>query len=166
MARTCPDGHRSESEDYCDVCGLALDGDAAAGTPEPAEEEPTAPDLPPVRTSGQECPNCAATNPADALFCEACGYDYTTGTMPRPAPLLSILDLDAPVPGGEGAQTASGAGGQPAASGQREAPASQGTSSDDLQQPGDSQQPGDAGPTPAPSTDTMALSVDSSVPAP
>jgi hypothetical protein len=98
MARTCPDGHRSESEDYCDVCGLALDGDAAAGTPEPAEEEPTAPDLPPVRTSGQECPNCAATNPADALFCEACGYDYTTGTMPRPLESLLTLPEDSGSP--------------------------------------------------------------------
>ena len=24
------------------------------------------------------------TNTAEALFCEACGYDFTTGTMPRP----------------------------------------------------------------------------------
>ena len=32
----------------------------------------------------QPCPNCAMTNTAEALFCEACGYDFTTGTMPRP----------------------------------------------------------------------------------
>jgi hypothetical protein len=29
------------------------------------------------------------------LFCENCGYDYTTGTMPRPA---SALDLSTPPP--------------------------------------------------------------------
>jgi hypothetical protein len=31
----------------------------------------------------QDCPNCGAANAVDALFCEACGYDFTTGTMPR-----------------------------------------------------------------------------------
>ncbi|MDV3220478.1 FHA domain-containing protein, partial [Intrasporangium sp.] len=32
-----------------------------------------------------ECPNCEAPNPPGALFCEACGYDFTTGAMPRVA---------------------------------------------------------------------------------
>jgi FHA domain len=32
-------------------------------------------------------------NTADALFCEACGYDFTTGTMPRPTPPTNALDL-------------------------------------------------------------------------
>ncbi|MEW1954457.1 FHA domain-containing protein [Terrabacter sp. NPDC080008] len=30
-----------------------------------------------------ECPNCHTENPDGALFCEACGYDFTTGAMPR-----------------------------------------------------------------------------------
>ena len=94
MARTCPDGHVSRSEDYCDVCGLALAD--APGAPEP---DATAPDLAPVRGTTQECPSCAATNPADALFCEACGYDYTTGTMPRPVESsLSLPALTEPAP--------------------------------------------------------------------
>lgn len=89
MARTCPDGHPSASEDYCDVCGIAMTSGSGG------EPDATEPDLSPVRAGTQECPNCAATNPADALFCEACGYDYTTGTMPRPVePLLSL-----PLPG-------------------------------------------------------------------
>ncbi|MDO5501349.1 MAG: hypothetical protein Q4F67_16905, partial [Propionibacteriaceae bacterium] len=46
---------------------------------------------------GVVCPNCSVMNAPGALFCEACGYDYTTGTMPRP-PEPSILDLDAPLP--------------------------------------------------------------------
>lgn len=91
MARTCPDGHVSASEDYCDVCGIAM----TSGSGADLEPDATAPDLSPVRGGTQECPNCAAANPADALFCEACGYDYTTGTMPRPVePLLSL-----PLPG-------------------------------------------------------------------
>jgi hypothetical protein len=34
-------------------------------------------------------------NLADALFCEACGYDFTTGTMPRSATSKNPLDLGA-----------------------------------------------------------------------
>ena len=29
------------------------------------------------------CPNCHTENAEGALFCEACGYDFTTGAMPR-----------------------------------------------------------------------------------
>jgi hypothetical protein len=44
-----------------------------------------------------ECPNCGTHHDAAALFCEACGYDFTTGTMPRPpdAASPSSLHLDA-----------------------------------------------------------------------
>ena len=30
------------------------------------------------------CPNCGGDNVADALFCEECGYDFTTGQLPPP----------------------------------------------------------------------------------
>jgi hypothetical protein len=30
------------------------------------------------------CPNCGSPHDDAALFCEACGYDFTTGTLPRP----------------------------------------------------------------------------------
>jgi hypothetical protein len=30
------------------------------------------------------CPNCGTDNEADALFCESCGYDFTTGSLPPP----------------------------------------------------------------------------------
>jgi hypothetical protein len=105
MAGICENGHRSATDDYCDVCGLPV-------RPLPATPSPSA--APPAPTT-QRCPNCGATNPADALFCEACGYDYTTGTLPRSdaagmlglrrpdapvvvaAPATSSLDIDAPV---------------------------------------------------------------------
>jgi hypothetical protein len=83
----CPNGHDSQAVDYCDVCGAAMPpagsaaGDTVAvpvldpdATP-PADETPA--------PSGQDCPSCGTANAADALFCEACGYDFTTGTMPR-----------------------------------------------------------------------------------
>lgn len=101
MARQCPDGHLSQSEDYCDTCGLAIAADAV----EPAADaDATAPELAAVPGSSQECPNCSAHGPVDALFCEACGYDYTTGTMPRaveppsfPMP-ASLADPGRPMP--------------------------------------------------------------------
>ena len=89
---TCPSGHPSVSTDYCDVCGLPI-GTAAA----PAAAAVPAPDVaapaPGAAPAGQTCPNCSEAASADALFCESCGYDFTTGTMPRPA---SSLDLSAP----------------------------------------------------------------------
>lgn len=84
---TCPAGHDSAAGDYCDVCGLPIeesvaDAPAAPEAPAEPEEEP------------ETCPNCQAASPPNALFCEACGYDFTTGTAPRP--MDSMLDLDAP----------------------------------------------------------------------
>jgi hypothetical protein len=92
---TCPSGHDSTADDYCDVCGLPITdagpsstpaGDAPAAPPETAVPTPAVP-------AGATCPNCSALNPENALFCEACGYDFTTGQAPR---LPSPLDLDAP----------------------------------------------------------------------
>ena len=71
---TCPAGHDTTATDYCDVCGIAM---GAAASPADAPDPADAP------ASGT-CPNCSAANPANALFCEACGYDFTTGSMPRP----------------------------------------------------------------------------------
>lgn len=86
MTAVCPAGHTSQSDDYCDVCGMPIDAGAATGeaaTPPPPTDAPT---QAPEQTSrpAQSCPNCGTPNVADALFCEACGYDFTTGTMPRP----------------------------------------------------------------------------------
>ncbi|MEO6411619.1 MAG: FHA domain-containing protein, partial [Pedococcus sp.] len=60
-----------------------------------------------AETATQECPHCGTDNDSAALFCEACGYDFTTGTMPRPADVapVSSLDLDAGV-GSAGAAAA------------------------------------------------------------
>jgi hypothetical protein len=108
---TCPDGHTSQSGDYCDVCGLPIQGagagaaGSAAGSSAPVPSPlppplptPSAPagrspaagpstsglSLDAPRTATRTCPNCSTDNPADALFCENCGYDFTTGQLPRP----------------------------------------------------------------------------------
>ncbi|MDR1513226.1 MAG: zinc ribbon domain-containing protein, partial [Propionibacteriaceae bacterium] len=73
----CPDGHDSKTTDFCDQCGMPL----PAGAPDPgaglASPAPAAPLQAP-----ETCPHCGAPKPWGALFCEACGYDYTTGALP------------------------------------------------------------------------------------
>src|SRR5690606_15104206 len=47
------------------------------------------------------CPNCAASNIPGALYCENCGYDFTTGQLPRPLdPPAGVTQADvvAPLP--------------------------------------------------------------------
>jgi hypothetical protein len=93
MSAVCPNGHTSGAEDFCDTCGAKIDLEnqpEAAAAPEPeaasgssaagegSSEAAAAPEQ-------QVCPNCAAPNTPDALFCEACGYDFTTGALPRGA---------------------------------------------------------------------------------
>jgi hypothetical protein len=88
MIAICPVGHSSLAQDYCDVCGLPID--ATNTTPQVTGPATTGPaTLPPTGAAGsappeQPCPSCGAQNSVDALFCENCGYDFTTGTMPRP----------------------------------------------------------------------------------
>jgi hypothetical protein len=116
MSAVCPNGHTSQSEDYCDTCGSPIDPSAVAtGSAAPAGSAASAsgaagaasaagaaggasgasgPEVSaipgssldldaPEAPSGPVCPNCGTENSDGALFCEACGYDFTTGAMPR-----------------------------------------------------------------------------------
>jgi hypothetical protein len=72
----CPAGHQTSQTDFCDTCGLPVPGG-----------QPGIPAAPPpvvVTAATVICPNCQVPNVAEALFCEACGYDFTTGTLPAP----------------------------------------------------------------------------------
>lgn len=84
MTATCPNGHTSSADDYCDVCGVPIDSAAQSAAapppPPPPVDTPAAPPVDAAASSGQLCPDCATANSADALFCEACGYDFTTKT--------------------------------------------------------------------------------------
>lgn len=88
MTLTCPEGHQSEATDYCDTCGAPMTGGVPSvggslpvgGAPSGASPDP-GPD-PGAAAPSQTCPHCGAANLADALFCEACGYDFTTGAAP------------------------------------------------------------------------------------
>lgn len=82
----CPAGHTSTAADYCDQCGLPIE--SGGGAP-PARVVAEAP-------AGAVCANCGVANAPDALFCEACGYDFTTGTPPRSA--ASPVPAESPAP--------------------------------------------------------------------
>lgn len=78
---TCPNGHQSTSTDYCDICGSPIENAA------PPASAPT-----PVVATTTTCPHCGAPASSLALFCETCGYDFTTGSLPAgadPAPAVA-----------------------------------------------------------------------------
>ncbi len=106
----CPDGHTSESTDYCDVCGAPIGSSSSPAAAPPAPVAPTT------------CPHCGSPAAGGALFCENCGYDFTTGATPvaaagsAPAPStpassapVSSLDLGGPATSPHGTPAVGGA---------------------------------------------------------
>lgn len=101
MSTRCPNGHDSADAEWCDTCGARLGAAPSASTPAPGPVPTSAESLlasPP--TAGAPCPSCGCVNPASALFCEECGYDFTTGQRPEPvaavpAPPVAPADPDA-----------------------------------------------------------------------
>ena len=79
----CPNGHDSQSSDYCDTCGAPISQNAAAASGAATPQGGATASTP--EAEPETCPSCGADKTASALFCEACGYDFTTGTMPRSA---------------------------------------------------------------------------------
>ncbi len=79
----CPNGHDSQSSDYCDTCGAPISQNAAAASGAATPQGGATASTP--EAEPETCPSCGADKAASALFCEACGYDFTTGTMPRSA---------------------------------------------------------------------------------
>jgi FHA domain-containing protein len=80
---TCPKGHASGTDDFCDTCGAKIGGAAAAAAdPAPAVVQ----GAPPVAAGGAPCPNCGTPRAGATRFCEDCGYDHTTGKVPLLTP--------------------------------------------------------------------------------
>ncbi|MFG1943768.1 FHA domain-containing protein [Nonomuraea sp. NPDC048826] len=73
---TCPQGHASGSDDYCDVCGAMIAAPAAT-TPSQAAGQAT--------QTVEGCPVCAT--PRVGSFCEVCGHSFEGGAPPVQAPL-------------------------------------------------------------------------------
>ncbi|GHF35932.1 hypothetical protein GCM10010218_16720 [Streptomyces mashuensis] len=101
---TCPNGHPSGAEDWCEVCGHRMAGTVAPSGP----AVPPPPPAPPGTTGGygwptgdatvqaELCPQCRTPREAQAPFCEECRYNFLTRTA----------NPYAPPPGGQGFQSA------------------------------------------------------------
>lgn len=68
MTATCPNGHVSETTDYCDRCGALIDV---------PDEQRTPPSEVTRRSAASECPVCGTARVADDRFCESCGHDFS-----------------------------------------------------------------------------------------
>ena len=65
---SCPKGHASTESDFCSECGAKIAGAAPAA----ASAIPS--------TGAPLCPDCKAERlDADIVFCEVCGYNFSTG---------------------------------------------------------------------------------------
>jgi hypothetical protein len=78
---TCPSGHQSASDDYCDVCGTLIG--TAVLTPfvqAPGSMPGQAPGQAPGGVSPAEggCPRCGV--PRVGQFCESCGFDFNAAS--------------------------------------------------------------------------------------
>lgn len=96
----CPAGHDSEWDDYCSVCGATLSADP--DTPVGGADGPGS------GGAGGQCKNCGAAHRPEDVFCESCGFDFATETLPggqetTPAAVHGAGD------GGSGAPSASAA---------------------------------------------------------
>jgi hypothetical protein len=79
---TCPSGHQSSSDDFCDVCGVLIGAPPSLAPGQaPAEAAWTgagAVGMPAGLTGlvpADPCPRCGVTRAGQ--FCESCGYDFT-----------------------------------------------------------------------------------------
>ena len=77
----CPNGHRSADPEWCDTCGARIGG-APAESPAAVPPEPASASVAQPGMARVDCPNCGLSNDAANLFCEQCGYDFTTGQAP------------------------------------------------------------------------------------
>ncbi|MFI1931214.1 FHA domain-containing protein [Streptomyces sp. NPDC020330] len=127
---TCPNGHQSGSEDWCEVCGhrMANGGAPSGAVPPPPPPPPPAPGYGyPQQDSGggqptmqaELCPQCRTPREAMAPYCEECRWNFLTNTATSYTPLAPQHGTPGgPPPGlnlppGFQAQSPGGPGGQP-----------------------------------------------------
>ena len=101
MTQPCPNGHQSDADDYCSVCGLKM------GVSRVHAAVPRSPD--PAITSGRtdgggeapasvttgSCPVCRETTLPSDKFCERCGADLTAPPPAPPAPVPPVSESPA-----------------------------------------------------------------------
>ncbi|ATL27829.1 FHA domain-containing protein [Streptomyces formicae] len=116
---TCPNGHQSGSDDWCEVCGHRMAGavpppppppPAAGygypppppgqdpGFPQPAPPRPHLAAVPDPSPEAELCPQCRTPREANAPFCEECRWNFLTNTATSYTPAAP----NPPLPGTHG----------------------------------------------------------------
>lgn len=84
MSATCPNGHESNWPDWCSTCGERIGGDpggsAAAASGDSGKTPAVA--APAAKPTGKKCDNCGVPRHEHDVFCESCGYDFASGSLP------------------------------------------------------------------------------------
>jgi FHA domain len=83
MTVTCPNGHASVSDDYCDQCGIRLGQISSPRLTKQGEEKA---ETKPGEPASLGCPACGDRAELGARFCETCGADLAQGGPPPPGP--------------------------------------------------------------------------------
>ncbi|MER5358793.1 FHA domain-containing protein [Streptomyces sp. NPDC002785] len=104
---TCPNGHQSDSDDWCEVCGHRMTGASApAGAVPPPPPPPPAPGYgfpqgpgPDATQQAELCPQCRTPREAMAPFCEECRWNFLTNTATSYTPLAPSHSIPGPPPG-------------------------------------------------------------------
>lgn len=90
---TCPNGHQSGSDDWCEVCGhrMAPPGAPSGAVPPPPPPPPgygyPGPADPNATAQAELCPQCRTPREAMAPFCEECRYNFLTHTATSYTPV-------------------------------------------------------------------------------
>ena len=77
---TCPNGHASSADDWCDVCGARIGGAPTNGAPPPTDATNGMVGAPGAGAPQDDvtCPHCGITQDAGHRFCEVCGADMSS----------------------------------------------------------------------------------------
>src|SRR5690349_4629795 len=102
---TCPNGHQSGSDDWCEVCGHRMAGAVPPPPPPPPPAggygfpPPPAPGgpggqagaRPPAAPAAEPelCPQCRTPREGGAPFCEECRWNFLTNTATSYTPAAS-----------------------------------------------------------------------------
>ncbi|GAA1903018.1 hypothetical protein GCM10009716_11170 [Streptomyces sodiiphilus] len=73
---TCPNGHHSMAEEWCDTCGHRMPAPAGAVPPPP----PPGGGFGPGDGRTQACPQCRTPRESPAPFCPQCQYNFLTNS--------------------------------------------------------------------------------------
>ncbi|MCX4663918.1 FHA domain-containing protein [Streptomyces uncialis] len=119
---TCPNGHQSGSDDWCEVCGHRMAGAVPPPPPPSAQGYGYPPPVHGGQSSGsavqdpiqpEYCPQCHTPRESGAPFCEECRWNFLTNTATSYTPAAPRPPGGGPGPGPAPSHFPPPAGGPP-----------------------------------------------------